>query len=388
MPDKAYYAALGLSSILDKVLSGERLSHDDGLALFACPDLTAVGALAAEVRFRLHGDAAYYVVNRQVNYTNVCVNGCLFCAFRRDHADEDGAFQLSKEDILARLEAAQGGTLRLDEMHMVGGCHPRLGLAWFEDVLRTVADRWPDLPLKAFTPVEIAHFAALEGVSTLEVLQRLKACGLRMMPGGGAEIFDKDLRARICPHKADAEAWLRISGEAHSLGIVTNCTMLFGHLETPAMRVEHLLRLRAQQDASAGFTCFIPLPFLTENSRLELPEERSGPVRGLDQLRTVAVSRLLLDNIPHIKAYWIMLGPKLAQTALWYGADDLDGTIVEERIGHMAGAASAQGMTIGELEAMIRASGFRPVRRNAVFEAMPGNGGDAAAAARPRKETC
>ena len=388
MPDKAYYAALGLSSILDKVLSGERLSREDGLALFACPDLTAVGALAAEVRFRLHGDAAYYVVNRQVNYTNVCVNGCLFCAFRRDHADEDGAFQLSKEDILARLEAAQGGTLRLDEMHMVGGCHPRLALAWFEDVLRTVADRWPDLPLKAFTPVEIAHFAALEGISTLEVLQRLKACGLRMMPGGGAEIFDPELRAQLCPHKADAEAWLRISGEAHSLGIVTNCTMLFGHLETPAMRVEHLLRLRAQQDASGGFTCFIPLPFLTENSRLDLPEERSGPVRGLDQLRTVAVSRLLLDNIPHIKAYWIMLGPKLAQTALWYGADDLDGTIVEERIGHMAGAASAQGMTIDELEAMIRASGFRPVRRNAVFEAMPGNGGDAAAAARPRKETC
>ena len=382
MPDKAYYAALGLSSILEKVLSGERLSYEDGLALFACPDLTAVGALAAEVRFRLHGDAAFYVVNRQINYTNVCVNGCLFCAFRRDHEDEDGAFVLGKEDILARLEAAQGGSLSLDEMHMVGGCHPKLGLTWFEDLLRTVADRWPGLPLKAFTPVEIAHFAALEGISTLEVLQRLKACGLRMMPGGGAEIFDAELRAHICPHKADAEAWLRISGEAHSLGIATNCTMLFGHLESPAMRVEHLLRLRAQQDASGGFTCFIPLPFLTENSRLELPEERSGPVRGLDQLRTVAVSRLLLDNIPHIKAYWIMLGPKLAQTALWYGADDLDGTIVEERIGHMAGAASAQGMTIAELEAMIRASGFRPVRRNAVFEAVPG-AEDAAC-----KETC
>ena len=382
MPDKAYYAALGLSSILEKVLSGERLSYEDGLALFACPDLTAVGALAAEVRFRLHGDAAFYVVNRQVNYTNVCVNGCLFCAFRRDHEDEDGAFVLSKEDILARLEAAQGGSLSLDEMHMVGGCHPKLGLAWFEDLLRTVADRWPGLPLKAFTPVEIAHFAALEGISTLEVLQRLKACGLRMMPGGGAENFDAELRAHICPHKADAEAWLRISGEAHSLGIATNCTMLFGHLESPAMRVEHLLRLREQQDKSGGFTCFIPLPFLTENSRLELPEERSGPVRGLDQLRTVAISRLLLDNIPHIKAYWIMLGPKLAQTALWYGADDLDGTIVEERIGHMAGAASAQGMTIAELEAMIRASGFRPVRRNAVFEAVPGAENAAC------KETC
>ena len=371
MPDEAYYAALGLSSILEKVLSGERLSYEDGLALFACPDLTAVGALAAQVRFRLHGDAAYYVVNRQVNYTNVCVNGCLFCAFRRDHAGEPGAFVLDKEAILARLEAAQGGSLRLDEMHMVGGCHPTLGLAWFEDVLRAVADRWPDLPLKAFTPVEIAHFAALEGISTLEVLRRLKACGLRMMPGGGAEIFDRDLRARLCPHKADAETWLRISGEAHSLGILTNCTMLFGHLESHAMRVEHLLRLRAQQDESGGFTCFIPLPFLTENSRLTLPEERRGPVRGLDQLRTVAVARLLLDNIPHIKAYWVMLGPKLAQTALWYGADDLDGTIVEERIGHMAGAAAAQGLTIAELESMIRASGFRPVRRNAIFEAMP-----------------
>lgn len=390
MPDKAYYAALGLSSILDKVLSGERLTFEDGLALFACPDLTAVGALAAHARFRRHGDAAFYVVNRQVNYTNVCVNGCLFCAFRRDHEEEPGAFVLSKKDILARLEAAQTGTLRLDEMHMVGGCHPGLGLAWFEDVLRAVSDRWPDLPLKAFTPVEIAHFAALEGISTLEVLRRLKACGLRMMPGGGAEIFDEELRSRLCPHKADAAAWLRISGEAHSLGIVTNCTMLFGHLESHAMRVDHLLRLRAQQDASGGFTCFIPLPFLTANSRLELPKERRGPVRGLDQLRTVAVARLLLDNIPHIKAYWVMLGPKLAQTALWYGADDLDGTIVEERIGHMAGAESAQGLTIPELETMIRASGFRPVRRNAVFEPMPVSGTENAAcgATELRKETC
>lgn len=390
MPDEAYYAALGLSSILDKVLSGERLTFEDGLALFACPDLTAVGALAAHARFRRHGDAAFYVVNRQINYTNVCVNGCLFCAFRRDHEEEQGAFVLSKEDILARLETAQSGTLRLDEMHMVGGCHPRLGLAWFEDLLRTVSDRWPELPLKAFTPVEIAHFATLEGISTLEVLRRLKACGLRMMPGGGAEIFDEGLRSRLCPHKADAAAWLRISGEAHSLGIVTNCTMLFGHLESHAMRVDHLLRLRAQQDASGGFTCFIPLPFLTANSRLELPEDRTGPVRGLDQLRTVAVARLLLDNIPHIKAYWVMLGPKLAQTALWYGADDLDGTIVEERIGHMAGAESAQGLTIAELESMIRASGFRPVRRNAVFEPMPVSGAENAAcgATGTSKETC
>lgn len=382
MLDAPYYAALGLSSILDKVVNGERLSHEDGLALFACPDLTAVGALAAHARFRRHGDAAYYVVNRQINYTNVCVNGCLFCAFRRDREDEEGAFVLSLEDILARVEAAHAGSLRLDELHMVGGCHPSLRLSWFEDVLRSVRAQYPHVPLKAFTPVEIAHFAALEGISTREVLARLRDAGLVMMPGGGAEIFDETLRARLCPHKADAAAWLRISGEAHSLGIRTNCTMLFGHLESHAMRVDHLLRLRAQQDASGGFTCFIPLPFLTENSRLSLPDDRSGPVRGLDQLRTVAVARLLLDNIPHIKAYWVMLGPKLAQTALWYGADDLDGTIIEERIGHMAGAPSAQALTIAELESMIRASGFRPVRRNAVFEPLAAAGEPCAGRAR------
>lgn len=374
MLDAAYYAALGLSSIHEKVLAGRRLSFEDGLALFACPDITAVGALALHARCRLHGRKAFYVVNRQINYTNVCVNGCIFCAFRRDAENEAGAFALSKEEILTRLKNAEQSSLHLDELHIVGGCHPGLRLDWFEDVLRAVRAANPDLPVKAFTPVEIEHFARLEGVGTLEVLKRLKAAGLVMMPGGGAEIFDEELRRHICPHKADAATWLRISGEAHSLGIKTNCTLLFGHLENAAQRVDHLCRLRDQQDKSRGFTCFIPLPFLTENSRLKLPEERLGPQRGLDQLRTVAVSRLMLDNIPHIKAYWIMLGPKLAQTALWYGADDLDGTIVEEHIGHMAGAASAQGLTISELETMIRGSGFEPVRRNAVFEILPPDG--------------
>ena len=367
MLDAAYYAALGLSSIRDKVLAGERLSYEDGLALFACPDITAVGALAHHVSCRLHGDAAFYVVNRQINYTNVCVNGCTFCAFRRDNEEQEGAFRLSREDILDRLRAADATPLHLDELHIVGGCHPDLPLSWFEDVLRAARELDPSLPIKAFTPVEIEHFSRLEGISTREVLTRLKAAGLVMMPGGGAEIFDEELRARLCPHKATSEAWLRISGEAHELGILTNCTMLFGHLETPAMRVDHLCRLREQQDKSGGFTCFIPLPFLTENSKLKLPEEKLGPVRGLDQLRTVAVSRLMLDNIPHIKAYWIMMGTKLAQTALWYGADDLDGTVVEEHIGHMAGAGSAQGLTLKELEFMIREAGFTPVRRNAIF---------------------
>ncbi len=189
-----------------------------------------------------------------------------------------------------------------------------------------------------------------------------------MMPGGGAEIFDTEIRSRICPHKADADTWLQVHAEAHSLGIRTNCTMLFGHLESYHHRIDHLCKLREQQDKSGGFTCFIPLPFLTENSLLKLPEESAGPQNGLDKLRTVAVSRLMLDNIPHIKAYWVMLGTKLAQTALYYGANDLDGTIVEEKIGHMAGAVSAQSMTIPELESMIRESGFKPVRRTATFE--------------------
>ncbi|BAV92052.1 aminofutalosine synthase MqnE [Candidatus Desulfovibrio trichonymphae] len=370
MLDAVYYADLGLSSIYDKVLTGRRLSYDDGLELFNCPDITAVGALAFHVRCRLHADAAFYVVNRQINYTNICVSTCVFCAFHRSAASDAGAFTLSREEILARLRKADQSPLRLDELHIVGGCHPELPLAWFEDLLRTVLDLNPQLSVKAFTPVEIAHFANIEGVSSLEILKRLKTAGLVMMPGGGAEIFDETLRPQICPHKADAKTWLRISGEAHSLGIKTNCTMLFGHLENFAQRVDHLCRLREQQDKSGGFTCFIPLPFLTENSALKLPDDKLGPQRGLDQLRTVAVSRLMLDNIPHIKAYWIMLGPKLAQTALWYGADDLDGTIIEEHIGHMAGAASSRGLTIQNLEAMIRSSGFRAVRRNAVFDCL------------------
>ena len=370
MLDATYYAALGLSSIREKVLAGERLSPEDGLTLFNCPDITAVGALALHVRCRLHGHKAFYVVNRQINYTNVCVNGCTFCAFRRDTEDEPGAFALSLEDVLSRLRAADATPLHLDELHIVGGCHPTRPLAWFEDMIRAGRAFNPNLPVKAFTAVEIEHFARLEGISTLEVLKRLQNAGLVMMPGGGAEIFDETLRPQICPHKADAAAWLRIQGEAHSLGIVTNCTMLFGHIESYEHRIDHLCRLREQQDKSGGFTCFIPLPFLTDHSRLKLPDDKVGPQRGLDQLRTVAVSRLMLDNIPHLKAYWIMMAPKLAPVAQWYGADDLDGTIIEERIGHMAGAQSAQGMTIEELEHLIRESGFTPVRRNATFKTL------------------
>ncbi len=366
-----YYTQLGLTAIYDKVISGERLSPADGLTLYNCPDITAVGALAHHVRTQRHGDATHYVVNRHVNYTNVCVNECSFCAFCRKEESEDGAFVLSKENILDKVRSAKASlsaSLRLDELHIVGGCHPTLPLAWFEDVLRSVCALSPEIMIKAFTAVEIDHFAKLEGISTLEVLQRLQKAGLTMMPGGGAEIFAEAVRQKICPVKSDAQSWLRICGEAHSLGIRTNCTMLFGHIESAEDRIDHLCRLREQQDISGGFTCFIPLPFQTKNSKLLLPKEKVGLHTGLEQLRTVAIARLMLDNIAHIKAYWVMMGNKLAQTALWYGANDLDGTIVEEHIGHMAGAESEQGMTIRALEHMIRESGFRPVRRNAAFE--------------------
>lgn len=364
-----YYRAAGLGSIYDKTMSGERLNFEDGINLFQSPHHAAIGALASHVRFKLHGNQTYYVVNRQINYTNVCVNRCVFCAFRRDNENEAGSFLLSHDEILDRIGQATAGNLSLDELHMVGGCHPSLRLSWFTELIAKVRVLWPKLPVKAFTPVEINHFSKLEGISTEDVLRILKSAGLVMMPGGGAEIFDINLRAKLCPEKADAETWLRISGEAHNLGIKTNCTMLFGHLETFEHRVDHLCKLREQQDKSGGFTCFIPLPFLKENSKLKLPPEKNGLGHALDQLRMIAVARLMLDNIPHIKAYWIMLGAKVAQTALWYGADDLDGTIVEEKIGHMAGARSKQAMTLEDLEFMIKNAGFTPVRRNAVFEA-------------------
>lgn len=364
--DSSRYTNLGLDEIREKVLAGERLSREDGERLFACPDLAAVGALALAARVRRHGAKTFYVVNRQINYTNVCVNDCVFCAFRRDRENESGAFLLTHDEILERVAKAYGSSLGLDELHVVGGCHPELPLSWFEELLRKISAAYPDLPIKAFTPVEIAHFAQLNGITIHETLRRLRDAGLRMLPGGGAEIFDPALRQKICPRKADAKTWLNVVAEAAKLGVKSNCTMLFGHLESPAQRVDHLCRLRERQDESGSFVCFIPLPFLRANNRLRLADDK--PLSAADQLKVIAVSRLLLDNVPHIKAYWVMLGQKLAQTALWYGADDLDGTIVEEKIGAMAGARSASGVTAAQLENMIRQSGFEPTRRNAAFE--------------------
>lgn len=359
MISKKYFQNAGLGSILDKVLSGERLSLEDGLTLYDCPDLNALGALASIKRRSMHGDKTFYVINRHINYTNICVNGCLFCAYAREHGEE-GSFQLGREEILAKLKDAP---VPPREIHVVGGCHHDIPLGFFEETFAEIKSEFPQAVIKSFTAVEIDHLANTEGISSIEVLKRLKNVGVEMMPGGGAEIFDAEIRNKICPKKLDDDNWLRIHEEAHGLGLTTNCTMLFGHIEDAEHRVDHLDRLRRQQDKSGGFNCFIPLPFLTENSRLKIDQ----PLTGVDELRTIAVSRLMLDNIPHIKAYWVMLGVKQAQAALHFGADDFDGTVVEEKIGHMAGASSDQALTRSELEEMIRGCGFTPVERDAAF---------------------
>lgn len=355
------YRSLGLEDVVHKVMDRRRLSLEDGLRLYQCPDLVAVGALAHEVRRRLHGLSTYYVINQHINYSNICVNGCLFCAFRR-RKGEPGAFELTVSDVAAKVrERLSDG---VSEVHIVGGCHPELRLETFETMIRAVRRVRPTVHIKAFTAVEIAHFARLEGLSTQDVLVRLKAAGVDMLPGGGAEVFSPRVRALLCPQKLSGEGWLQVMREAHGLGIRSNATMLFGHKETLKERLEHLDALRGLQDETQGFVCFIPLPFQAKHT--EVPGAL-GPT-GVDELKTIAVSRLMLDNIPHIKAYWVMLGVKQAQVALYFGADDLDGTVVEEKIGHMAGAESEACLTRQTLEHLIQQAGFEPVERNCFFE--------------------
>lgn len=354
------FGRLGLADIVDKVYGLERLSLEDGERLFHCPDPVAVGQLAHWVRTRKHGLRTTYVLNRQMNYTNICVNHCLFCAYYRQKGEAE-AFELSLADVEHKL--AEASTSSLSEIHIVGGCHPELPLSYYLELLRRVQSLVPQATLKCFTPVEISHFAHRERMNYRDILIRLKEAGLEMLPGGGAEIFAPEVRRKICPGKIDGETWLEVCRIAHGLGLKTNCTMLFGHLETVRHRLEHLDSLRRLQDETGGFVCFIPLPFLTKHSRLQ----GISPLTGIEELQTIAVSRLMLDNIDHIKSYWIMLGLKQAQTALYFGADDLDGTVVEEKIGHMAGAGSPQVLSRAELTAMIEGCGLSPVQRDGLF---------------------
>jgi aminodeoxyfutalosine synthase len=349
-----------LHPIHDKILGQERLNREDGLTLYHSPDLLGVGYLANLVRRRRHGNKAYYIYNQHLNYSNICTNGCKFCAFGKPPGDPQ-AYEMTLNDILARIEERLGEPIT--EIHIVGGLHPELPFSYYVDMLKGIKARRPEVHLQAFTAVEIAHLAELAGKPVAETLTILMEAGLGSLPGGGAEVFSSRIRNALCPKKLSPEGWLSVSQTAHRLGLRTNATMLYGHIETPDERVDHLLRLRAAQDETGGFLTFIPLAFHPKNTRLPHLSETTG----FDDLKNLAVARLLLDNFPHIKSFWIMIGPKIAQLALSFGADDIDGTVMEERITHMAGAQTPMGLTRQELLHLIREAGCEPVERDTLY---------------------
>jgi len=358
---------LRLEPIASKVLAGERLSAEDGLALFESHDLLALGWLANHVREKRHGNICFFNVNRHINPTNVCVAHCKLCAFGRS-PDAPGAYTFALEEIFQR--AAQGVAEGATEFHIVGGLHPDLPFDYYLDLVRGLKQRFPHVHLKAFTAVEVHYYSRLAKISLRDVLVKMKEAGVDSLPGGGAEVFHPRVRRIICDHKVSGQMWLQIARTAHELGMRSNATMLYGHVETNEERVDHLLRLRELQDKTHGFQTFIPLAFHPANTPLShLP----GPT-GLDDLKTIAVSRLLLDNFDHIKAYWIMLTPRIAQVALRFGADDLDGTVVEEKIYHDAGATTPEHLTRAELERLIRAAGRVPVERDTLYNRVDRSG--------------
>jgi aminodeoxyfutalosine synthase len=352
-----------LRPIADKVLAGERLSASEGILLYRSPDLLAVGWLANHVREKRHGDICYFNVNRHINPTNICVAHCKLCAFGRD-PNAPGAYNFALDEIYQR--AAEGVRAGATEFHMVGGLHPDLPFEYFLDMIRGLKQRCPTVHLKAFTMVEVGYFSRIAKLSVREVLVALKEAGVDSLPGGGAEIFNPRVRRIICDHKTSGKQWLEIARIAHEIGLRSNATMLYGHIENEEERVEHLLLLRELQDDTHGFQTFIPLAFHPENTALaHLPK-----TTGFDDLRAIAVSRLLLDNFDHIKAYWVMLTPRIAQVALRFGADDIDGTIVEEKIYHDAGATTEQFTPRSELERLIRAAGRVPFERDTMYRAV------------------
>ncbi len=349
-----------LQAIADKVLASERLSFDDGVALYRTPDLLAVGWLANFIREKRHGNVTYYNVNRHINPTNVCVAHCKLCAFGRDPG-APGAYTFTLEEMYERAD--QGVREGATEFHIVGGLHPDLPFDFFLELIRGLKQRHPHVHLKAFTMVEVHYFARIAKLTIDETLQKMKEAGVDSCPGGGAEIFHPRVRRIICDHKVSGRMWLSMAKKAHRLGLPTNATMLYGHVETAEERVDHLVKLREAQDETHGFVAFIPLAFHPDNTPLaHIPKPT-----GYDDLRNIAISRLLLDNFDHIKAYWVMLTPSIAQIALRFGANDIDGTVVEEKIYHDAGAKTAEFTSRGDLERLIRAAGRIPVERDTLY---------------------
>jgi len=349
-----------LKPIAEKVLAGERLSMDDGIALYRSPDLLAVGWLANHVREKRHGNVTYYNVNRHINPTNVCVAHCKLCAFGRDPSSP-GAYTYALDEIYQRAE--QGVREGATEFHIVGGLHPDLPFEYFLELISGLKQRCPHVHLKAFTMVEVHYFARIAKLSVEETLRKMKQAGVDSCPGGGAEIFHPRVRRIICDHKVSGQMWLSTARKAHEAGLRSNATMLYGHVETEEERADHLIRLRELQDETHGFVAFIPLAFHPDNTALSHIPKTSGYA----DLRNIAISRLLLDNFDHIKAYWIMLTPSIAQIALRFGANDLDGTVVEEKIYHDAGAKTSEFTPRAELERLIRAAGRIPVERDTLY---------------------
>jgi aminodeoxyfutalosine synthase len=352
-----------LEAIAARVLAGQRLSYEDGIVLYDTSDVLAVGWLANWVREKLHGNIAYFNVNRHINPTNVCVANCRLCAYGRKKGTE-GSYTMALEE--AWKTAGTGLTEAVTEFHIVGGLHPDLPLQYFVDLVRGLKERYPKVHVKAFTMVEIAFFAKLEKISIEETLIRLRDAGVDSMPGGGAEIFSDRVRHIICDHKIDGSEWLETARIAHRIGLKSNATMLYGHIENDEDRVDHLIKLRELQDDTGGFQTFIPLAFHPDNTALDhIPS-----TTGLTDIRQVAVSRLMLDNFPHIKSYWQMVTPKIAQIALRFGADDIDGTVIEEKIYHDAGATTPQGMNRRELVRLITEAGRVPFERDTLYRAV------------------
>ncbi|SJZ67994.1 aminofutalosine synthase MqnE [Selenihalanaerobacter shriftii] len=348
-----------LADIKEKVLAGERLNREDGIKLMKSNDLLTIGYLADYVRKRKCGDEVYFINNRHINHTNVCEVQCKFCAFGKEPEEED-AYTMNLKEVAKAIDESPEG---ISELHIVGGCHHDLPLEYFEDMLKLAKEKRPDTYVQGFTAVEIAYLAEQAELNVKETLERLKAAGLDSIPGGGAEVFSPRVREQVCENKISGEEWLSVMEQAHNLGIKTNATMLYGHIETSEERIDHLIKLRELQDKTGGFLTFIPLAFHPENTELD----DITPTTGYDDLKVLAVARLMLDNFDHIKAFWIMLGTKLAQVSLGFGVNDLDGTVVEEKITHAAGAETSQGLTRTEIVNMIKKAGRIPVERDTVY---------------------
>ena len=353
-----------LEPIAEKVLAGERIALEEGLALYRTRDLPALLRLAHAVRTRKTGDKVYFVHSLRFSQTNICYVGCKFCAFARRFGEE-GAWDYEVDEALTWIaERYQPG---MTELHIASGHHPKRPLSYYVELLSAIRERFPSLQLKAFTAAEIAHIAKVARTDVETVLKELKAAGLVMLPGGGAEIFAERVRRLIAPAKIKAEVWLKVHRTAHRLGIPTNATMLYGHVETLAERLDHMDRLRRLQDETGGFMSFIPLAFQPDGNPLARELKKTEPPDAVDDLKNLAVARIFLDNFPHVKGYWATITPEIAQVSLDWGVSDVDGTLVEEKIVHMAGARAPEGLSKEALVDLIRRAGYRPVERDALY---------------------